>query len=275
MSSAEVSSMSDNQTILVEDHGPWAVVTFNRPEKRNAFNDAMKRRIMEIYDELIDKRVVVLTGAGAAFCAGVDLAEIQQKRRERPELPQPGRSPSGKLNPWFEVHEQLRHHPAIFIAAVNGYALGGGSTFINNCELAIAAETATIGTPEIGFGELPHPAAAAMVTRILPKHAAEIIFMAKRVDAATAYRMGMVNEVVPDDQLLTRATEIATHIAKFDDVLLDWAKKCLRGMVNASWDDAMELGRYVASSINANRREAEGFTMGDFVAGGRSSGQGA
>lgn len=263
---------SDQQTILVEDHGLWASVTFNRPHKRNAFNDAMKSRVREVYKELSDKRAIVLTGAGPAFCAGVDLAEIQQKRDEGPPV---ARQPSGTLDPWFLVHEDLRNHPAIFIAAVNGFALGGGSTFINNCELAIAAESAVIGTPEIGFGELPHPAAAAMVTRILPKHAAEILFMAKRVDAATAYRMGMVNEVVADADLMPRAMAIAEHISTFDAVLLDWAKKCMRGMINAAWDEAMELGRYTQQAITAQRREADGFTMKDFVDGGRTSGQGA
>ncbi|MWA04850.1 hypothetical protein F8568_031665 [Actinomadura sp. LD22] len=261
---------TDESTILVEDKGHWALVTFNRPEKRNAFNTAMQRRLVEVYEELLDKRVIVLTGAGNAFTAGMDIVEVHEMRGETPT----GRRPSGRVDLWFEVHEQLRRHPAVFIAAVNGFALGGGSTFVNNCELAIAAESAYIGTPEIGYGEFPQPAAPAMLQRILPKHAAEIVFLAKRVDAQTAYRMGMVNEVVPDDELIPRAAEMAEHISQFDDILLDWAKKGFRSMVNASWDDAMELGRSTFQGIRANRQEVSGFSMGDFAAGGRSSGQG-
>jgi enoyl-CoA hydratase/carnithine racemase len=99
--------------------------------------------------------------------------------------------------------------------------------------------------------------------------------MAKRVDAQTAFRMGIVNEVVPDDQLLARATELAEHISKFDATTLDWAKKAFRQMVNMSWEESMDLSRYTNAAIAANRRgPAEGFTTRDFAKGERGSGQG-
>lgn len=270
--------MSDltDDIVVVEDKGTWAIVTLNRPEKRNAFNMAMMERLMDVFDELLDKRVIVMTGAGAAFTAGMDLSEAQQRQeaKDHPSDAPAQRQPSNDSHLWFKLHDRLRRHPAIFIAAVNGYALGGGSTFINNCELAVAAESAVIGTPEIGFGQFPNPSAAALIQRVLPKHAAEIIFLAKRVDAQTAYRMGIVNEVVPVEKVLERASELAEHISQFDDVLLDWAKRAYRSMINASWEEAIEIGHDTYRGIRANRPVATGFSMRDFVAGGRSSGQG-
>jgi len=258
----------ENELVLIEDHDTWALMTINRPEKRNAMSRAAQRRFMEALDEVRDKRAVVLTGVGPSFCAGVDLKEGAANAGSRAES-------SGQQDSWSACNEAVRRHPAIFIAAVNGFALGGGSTLIHNCELAVAGESATIGTPEIGFGAWPGLAGPALIKRVLPKHAAEIIFLAQRIDAATAYRMGIVNEVVADDQLLTRATELAEHIGKFDRTVLDWGKKAFRQMISLSWDDAMDLSRYTRWAVDSNRAQVEGFSMQDFAEGKRGTGQGA
>lgn len=255
--------------VLIEDRGNWALLTLNRPEKRNAMGSDAQRRLSEALREVYEKRVVVITGVGPSFCAGVDLVE----NREAP--PRTDRVGSSDLDGWRMCNEELRRHPAVFIAAVNGYALGGGSTLIHNCELAVAAESAVIGTPELGFGKWPGLAGPALINRVHPKHAAELIFLAKRVDAGTAYRMGIVNEVVPDEKLLSRAAELAEHIAKFDPTTLDWSKKAFRQMVNMSWEDSMDLSRYTSAAIETNRPgPVEGFTTREFAKGERGSGQG-
>jgi enoyl-CoA hydratase/carnithine racemase len=259
----------DDQLVLVEDHGDWALLTINRPEKRNAMSRAAQGRLREALKETYTKKVVVLTGVGPSFCAGVDLVEQQAA------TPAPSRTASSDPGSWGMCNEEIRQHPALFIAAVNGYALGGGSTLIHNCELAVAAESATIGTPEMGFGAWPGFAGPALINRVLPKHAAEMIFLAKRVDAPTALRMGIVNEIVPDDQLLTRASELAEHVSQFDATLIDWGKKAFREMINASWEYSMELSRYTTHAIQASRKgRPEGFTLRDFAQGKRGSGQG-
>jgi len=241
----------EDQHVLVEQHDGWALITLNRPEKRNALNRAAQRRLREVFAEVYDKKVVVLTGVGSSFCSGVDLTE-------KHVASQTERLTSANIGYWAECNEDLRKHPALFIAAVNGYALGGGSTLVHNCELAIAAETASIGAPEMGFGAWAALSGPSLINRVLPKHAAEIIFMAKRVDAATALRMGMVNEVVPDNQLLPRTIEIAEHIAKFDPITLDWGKRAFRSMVNASWEEAMNTSRLIGWSIEASRTHKPG-----------------
>jgi enoyl-CoA hydratase/carnithine racemase len=269
MTGAETVTPED-QLVLVEDRGDWAVLTINRPEKRNAMSSAAQRRLRKALQQVYEKKVVVLTGVGSSFCAGVDLVEGQTAAGST------ARTGSREIGSWGECNEDLRQHPAVFIAAVNGFALGGGSTLVHNCELAVAAESATIGTPEMGFGVWPSLSGPALINRVLPKHAAEIIFLAKRVDARAALRMGIVNEVVPDDQLLPRVFEIAEHIAKFDGTLLDWGKKAFRAMVNTSWEESMELSRYTSAAIKASRpKPLEGFTIREFAQGERGSGQGA
>jgi len=240
-----VSPEKQEELVLVEDHGDWAVLTINRPDKRNAMNRAAQQRFREALVEVRQKRVVVLTGNGPAFCSGIDLREAAD-----PELD--GSRSSSELPSWDQCNEDIRRHPAVFIAAVNGFALGGGSTLIHNCELAIAAESATIGTPEVGFGEWPVLSGPSLIDRVLPKHAAQLIFLAERVDAATAHRMGIVNEVVPDADLLRRAHEMAERIAGFDAVTLDWSKKAFRQMISMSWEESMTLTHHIASVASAN-----------------------
>ncbi|MHA6782139.1 enoyl-CoA hydratase/isomerase family protein [Pseudonocardia saturnea] len=239
-------STPDDELVLVADHGDWALITLNRPEKRNAMNRAAQRRLRAALAEVHEKKVVVLTGVGRSFCSGIDLTEA-------PPAPEEGRRASARIGYWAECNEEIREHPALFVAAVNGFALGGGSTLVHNCELAIAGEGASIGTPEMGFGAWAALSGPSLINRVLPKHAAELLFLAKRVDAATALRMGMVNEVVPDDRLLPRAVEIAEHIATFDAITLDWGKRAFRSMVNTSWEESMELSRRTSSSIAASR----------------------
>jgi enoyl-CoA hydratase/carnithine racemase len=258
----------EHDLVLVDDRGEYAVMTINRPDKRNAMSSAAQRRFRAALAETVEKKVVVLTGTGPSFCAGVDLVEARN-------APRPTSRPSQAVLSWTQCQADLRAHPAIFVAAVNGFALGGGSTLINNCELAVAAESATIGAPEMGFGAWPVQAGPAMIKRLLPKHAAEILFMAKRVDAATALRMGLVNEVVPDDRLLERACEIAAHIAGFDAIALDWGKKAYHRLLALDWDDALDYSTYTSSIVGHEQGAASGAGLDRFAAGHRGSGQGA
>jgi acyl-CoA reductase-like NAD-dependent aldehyde dehydrogenase/enoyl-CoA hydratase/carnithine racemase len=260
---------AERDLVIVDDRGDYAVMTINRPEKRNAMSAAAQRRFREALAETVEKKAIVLTGTGPSFCAGIDLAEV----RNAP--PPTGRQPSQKLLSWTECQNDLRAHPAVFVAAVNGFALGGGSTLINNCELAVAAESATIGAPEMGFGAWPVQAGPAVIKRVLPKHAAEIIFLAQRVDAATAFRMGLVNEVVPDDQLLERACEIAAHIAGLDSVALDWGKKAYHHLQALDWDDALDYSTYTSFRIGQEQGASSGEGIDRFTAGHRGPGQGA
>jgi enoyl-CoA hydratase/carnithine racemase len=256
--------------VLMEKKENFAIVTLNRPEKRNAMSQAAQAELCAaLADARADCRVIILTGAGdVAFCSGIDLSESRQLGGAKE------RQYARGGNSWFEVQETIMRHPAVFIAAVNGYALGGGSTLVHNCELAIASEKASFGMPEVGFGTFPGLAGPAAIHRILPKHAAYLIFTAQRIDARTAERWGIVNEVVPPEQLLSRAEELARHIAQFDPVVLDYSKKAFREIPNLDWSRGIDYGIWTGTMIRSQTgAAAEGVRR--FLGGQPNPGQGA
>ena len=225
----------DDELVLVETEGSVAYLTLNRPDKRNAASRPLQRRLWAALDDLqeSDVKVIVLTGAGeTSFCSGVDL------RDESPTV----RATAFEPNPWLGTQRRIAAHPAIFIAAVNGFALGGGMTLVNNCELAIASETAKFGAPEITFGSYAGMAGPSVIRRLLPKHSAQLILTGQMIDAETAYRWGMVNEVVPPADLLRRAGELANLIAQYDATSLDVAKQAMRSEHLLDWDAALAHG---------------------------------
>jgi enoyl-CoA hydratase/carnithine racemase len=234
--------------VLLEDCGNYAVVTFNRPEKRNALSSPMVSRFQEILQECRGRHsVIVVTGVGDVFCAGVDLKERNAWVRSGAKI----RGDSVR-NKWYDtIGTIVRNHPAIFIAAVNGLCLGAGMTLINICELAIMAEEAELGIPQVTFGIYPGVAGASMQTRVLRKHAAMPILTGKRFGAERAVDMGFVNMAVPRARLMNEARALAAHIAKFDPVALDWCKKALDEIPSqiSSWPVALEYGRSVSNMI--------------------------
>jgi enoyl-CoA hydratase/carnithine racemase len=145
----------------------------------------------------------------------------------------------------------IRNHPAIFIAAVNGLALGGGATLVNVCDLAIMADDAEIGVPQIRWGIYPGIAGASMQVRTVRKHAAWPILTARSLSAADAVDIGIVNAAVPGERLLDEAKALAAHVAQFDPIALDWCKKALDQIPShiADWSVALEYGRGVDSII--------------------------
>jgi enoyl-CoA hydratase/carnithine racemase len=257
-----------DELVLVEDRGDYAILTINRPEKRNAMSFDSLARLNQALDQVRDKKAVVITGVGPSFCAGMDLSESAKHAEFS------ANRTSQEIHPWTLIQARIRDHGAVFIAAVNGFALGGGSTLIHSCDLAIAAESAKIGAPEMGFGGFPLQAGPAAAKRLAPKHAAELILTARRVDAHEAFRMAIVNKVVPDDQLLDEAIALAEQLAEFDGVALDWGKKTLQRMEDLTWDEAMDYCQ-ITSLVMQSRSSAAGKGTSDFVAGKRTVGQGA
>ena len=140
--------MSDTDLVQLEDRGAYALIRINRPDKRNAMSSAARRALMARLEEINGTRkVAVITGTGTSFCSGIDL-------KEAAAAPTPRAREAGSRE-WIEALLAIRRHPAIFIAAVNGFALGGGASLINVSDLAIAADEAEIGMPEMGFSTYP------------------------------------------------------------------------------------------------------------------------
>jgi enoyl-CoA hydratase/carnithine racemase len=238
------------EPVLVTRHDGWAEVRINREDKRNAMNRAARRGLADAFAGLSDVRAIVLTGVGGSFCAGMDLKERQEDV---------ARGVQTANDEWISVLLSIRAHPAIFIAAVNGLALGGGSTLINMCDLAIASTRASIGCPEMSFATYPAMAGPAIqLSGLTRKQAAWLILTTNRIDGHTAERWGMVNEVAEPDNLLFRAGEIAAQLAQFDPVALSESKRALDRIPApiSDWAQALDYGRIVNASIRSRSAAA-------------------
>jgi enoyl-CoA hydratase/carnithine racemase len=258
--------------VLLEKHDGFARITLNRPEKRNAMSSAAQAELRAALDACrYDTKAIVITGEGVSFCAGIDLSE-QREKRESGEAPE--RVFAHGSNSWVDTNEYIREHPAIMIAAVNGFALGGGLTLVHNCELAIASDQSQFGMPEMGFATFPGLAGPATIRRIHPKHAAYMILTARRIDPETAERWGIVNQVVPHDQLIPEAMALAEHIAQFDEITLDHSKKAIRDLDLMPWSEGLVYGGYINQVVRTQSQSAsEGVNR--FLSGQKNPGQGS
>ena len=224
-----------------------ATIILSRPEKHNSLNERAQLELMDALATVgIEKRVVIITGAGEkAFCTGVDLTELPDQQR---------RSQSSKEDDvWLRVCMRMLDLPCVFIAAVNGYALGGGLTLVNLSDLAIASEGARFGMPELGFGAFPRLSGPATARRLLPKHVNWLALTAERVDAPTALQWGLVNEVVSTGALIPRAQELAERLTDFDPVALAWTRRGLAAIEGADLRSSLEFGAYVRAMVMAER----------------------
>lgn len=209
--------------ITVEKSGAVAVLTVNRPEARNALNSQVLADLGAAVDGLAaDKevRAVIVTGAGdKAFVAGADIGEMKDLD---------GDSARQFAAAGQAVLAKLATLPQPVIAAVNGYALGGGCELALACDIRIASETARFGQPEVGLGITPGFGGTQRLARLVgPGKAKWLIFSAQIFSAAEALALGLVERVVAPDQLLTAAHELAEKIAANSPVAIAQAKQAI------------------------------------------------
>ncbi|MDP9370910.1 MAG: enoyl-CoA hydratase-related protein [Chloroflexota bacterium] len=196
-------------SVDLERDGHVATITVNRPEALNAFNtaqlEALLARLHEVRDDR-QLRAVIITGAGdRAFIAGADIKEMQEKT----PLAAKGFAELGQA-----VCAAIEGLPQPAIAAINGFALGGGCEIALACDIRLAAEGAALGQPEVGLGILPAWGGTQRLPRLVGAGIAkELIFTGRRVGAEEALRIGLVNAVHPAGELLPKARELAGRIA--------------------------------------------------------------
>jgi len=196
--------------VLLEKKGPYAVATIHRPEALNALNSQVLADLAELLDTVeADKeiRVLVITGAGEkAFVAGADIGEMSTLTKAEGEA-------FGKKG--NDVFRRLETLPIPTIAAVNGFALGGGCELSMSCDIRICADTAVFGQPEAGLGITPGFGGTQRLARLVgPGMAKQLIYTAKNIKADEALRIGLVNAVYPAQELLPAAEKLAGTIAK-------------------------------------------------------------
>jgi len=231
------------ETLLYEQRNAIGYVKVNRPEKLNALNRKVMEELLACFRELRtndEVRVVILTGSGEkAFVAGADINELAlQTATEAKEMARFGQQV-------FDLIEDLGKP---VIAAINGFALGGGCELAMACTLRIAAETARLGQPEVKLGVIPGYAGSQRLPRLVGRcRALEVILTGDPITAADAHRMGLVNQVVPAEELLPAAEKLAQKIIANAPLAIKFAMEA----VNHGSDMPLAEGQLLEASLFA------------------------
>ena len=228
---------SEHDTVAFEVIDRIAWVKFNRPEKRNCMSPKLNRRMMEVLDELEyrdDVGVLVLSGEGTAWSAGMDLKEYF--RETEAEGLKGTRKAQSESYGWWR---RLRWFQKPTIAMVNGWCFGGGYGPLFACDLAFAAEDAQFGLSEINWGILPGGGATKVALELTSfRNAMYHAMMGENVDGKTAADWGFVNQALPADQLKARVTEVANVLLKKNPVALKATKDAVRRVGTMTYDEA-------------------------------------
>jgi enoyl-CoA hydratase len=231
------------EQLLYEEKGPVAIITFNREEKLNAMNTAIVKRLIELLthvDQAEHIRSVILTGKGKAFVAGADIEEYSnQTAIEFANYQKRSRN----------MFEGIENNRKPVIAAVNGYALGGGFELVLSCDLVIASSKAKMGLPEIHLGLLPGGGGTQKLARIIGRNwAKEMLFTGKRLSAEEALNLRIVNKVVEPEELLDQALELANELAEKSPFALSEMK----GLVNQGIESPLDIALTLECTSLAN-----------------------
>ena len=222
------------ETLLLERRGRVAVLTINRPDKLNALNIRTRQEGAEALEELredAEVRVVVITGAGdKSFVAGADIGEFAGRTALTQRDVMTGRS----------LFTAVDTFPKPVIAMINGFCLGGGCELAMSCDLRIASEKARFGQPEINLGIIPGGGGTQRLANLVGESKAmELILTGEMIDAQTALALGLVNRVVPHEELEAKTMEMANLIAAKSPVALRMAKEAVKTAARSTLDEGL------------------------------------
>ena len=251
--------MSNQDAVRLDIEDTIATVLLNRPEALNALNAGVFMGLQKAAQGIKgnpDVRVVIVTGAGEkAFSAGIDLKMVAS-----------GGGGSAVFSDYREGYDRLYNLKMIFtmyeelavpvIAAINGYCLGAALEFILCCDMRLAGDTAVFGLPEIQFGVIPDLGSTQRLPRIVgPGIARELILTGRRIDAAEALRVGLVDHVYPKEQLMTEARKLAEEIAKLNPRIVQGAKRA----ANLTLSTPLDVGLRMETDICLGAGSGAGF----------------
>jgi enoyl-CoA hydratase/carnithine racemase len=245
--------VNDPHAVKVDTRDGVALVTIHRPDRRNALDMTMHDRLARAFDTLradAAVRVVVLTGEGKAFVSGADVREFV------------GRSP-------VTVHQALRRAPSAIdaaaafpkplIAMINGYCLGSGNELALACDIRVASEDAKFGQPEINLGMIPGYGATQRLPRLMGLgKALTMMYTGAILDSSEAFRLGLVDQVVPAKQLRDRTMTLARVIATKSPVALALIKEATRAALRTPLDEGVRHEQSLASLIFSSKDVQEG-----------------
>lgn len=242
------------ETILVEQEGPIGILKLNRPQALNALNSKVISELIAALEEIekgVMPKVVILTGAGEkAFVAGTDIMEMEKlssfEAREFANFVRQAIDKVAALN-----------RPVI--AAINGFALGGGCELAMACDIRIASEKAKMGQPETGLGIIPGSGGTQRLPRLVGvSKAKQLVFTGELIDAKTALEIGLVDKVVPPDQLMEETKKIAGTIASKPRIALALAKSAINRGLDMALQDGLSYEIECFAECFATKDQKEG-----------------
>ncbi|HEX5103367.1 MAG TPA: enoyl-CoA hydratase/isomerase family protein [Pirellulaceae bacterium] len=244
-------------TVTVKVNLPSGTIILNRPDKRNALSRQLIADLVQALDDLHGERrvrAVILTGSGTAFCAGMDLGEMQETSKQPDAMSQ-----------WHEdavIYRELIDKMLLFpkpiIAAVNGPAVAGGAGLVLASDIVIAAAEAKIGFPEPRRGIVAGMVSPLLVFRIGASHAANLLLTARTIEAAEAQRIGLYHEIVSSDLIWARANEIAGEIAQSAPEALLLTKKLLNETIGEHLGTLLSAGAAASATSRTTEAAREG-----------------
>lgn len=230
-----------------------AILTLNRPEAMNALNTTVFTEINQALDHIKTQnqiRVLIVTGAGKAFVAGADIAEMADKNAAQGEV-------------FSKIGQDTFNRMATFhipiIAAVNGFALGGGCELAMGCDIRIASNFAKFGQPEVNLGLIPGYCGNLRLPRLVGlSNAMYLLMTADIIDANEAHRLGLVQKVVPAEELMNEAMNIARKIASKGKIAVQKVKEVAVKGMNMNFDDACKMEAKEFGNLFGNGESGEG-----------------
>lgn len=244
--------------ILLDREGGLATITLNRPDKLNAYTTEMGEEFTLAFRALENDpsvRVVIITGAGRAFCAGVDLEHLAahaqgQNVSKGPRL--------GEEDFLRELPLEMRASKKPIIAAINGHAVGVGITMVMPCDVRIAAEDAKLGFVFGRLGILPGLGSTHLLPQLVGmSRAQELVLTAKKILGSEAAAIGLVNKALPRDEVLPAARAMALEMCEIDPIVLAYAKKALQFGVAHTMAEAMKNEQRESARLKADREAAK------------------
>jgi methylglutaconyl-CoA hydratase len=244
------------KTIQLGLEGKLATLTLNRPDKRNAISFELIDDLLRAFDEVAksDAIILILTGAGKAFCSGMDLDNLKALT---------GRTPEQNLQDsktMVQLFRSLYEFSKVTIAAVNGAAIAGGTGLALLCDFTLASPDAKFGYTEVRIGFVPAIVATFLLRQVGEKHARDLLLTGRLFDAAEAARMGLINEIVPGEQLMARARQLASVLMENSSASLFATKKLLTDHARSEIDAQIEEAVRSNAAIRLTADFREGIT---------------
>lgn len=236
----------DYETLLYDLAGGIATVTLNRPEKRNAVNGKMFEELAAVFERIADDREVrtfVLTGAGDHFCSGADLSSLDDSPRSPAEM-------LARMRQVHRIMERVIFCPKPGIAAVRGYAAGGGASLALACDMIVMSEEAKFAELFVKRGLVMDMSSTFTLPRAIGLHRAkELALLGDTIDAQRAYEIGIANRVVPAGEFETAVKELANRLAAGPPITLALMKRALNESLSKSFDEVLDQESYNQSIL--------------------------